>query len=65
MSELDAAKYYSVTSNSGHFRGPSLVAVALEVTVVGRFYYMSIFYQKNWPEEVAGLPYYALSLEKD
>ena len=28
---------FSGTSNSGHFRGPSLVAVALEVTVVGRF----------------------------
>ena len=28
---------YSGTSNSGHFRGPSLMAVALEVTVVGRF----------------------------
>ena len=28
---------YSGNSNSSHFRGPSLVAVALEVTVVGRF----------------------------
>ena len=37
-------QYYNGTSNSGHFRGPSLVAVALEVTVVGRFYYMYIFY---------------------
>lgn len=35
---------YSETSNSGHFRRPSLVAVALEVTVVGRFYYMYLFY---------------------
>ena len=35
---------YSGTSNSGHFRGPSLVAVALEVTVLGGFYYMYIFY---------------------
>ena len=35
---------YSGTSNSGHSRGPSLVVVALEVTVVGRFYYMYIFY---------------------
>ena len=35
---------YNGTSNSGHFRGPSLVAVALEMTVVGRFYYMYIFY---------------------
>ena len=41
---------YSGISNSDHFRGPSLVAVALEVTVVGRFYYMYIFYLKNWPE---------------
>ena len=35
---------YSGTSNSGHFRRPTLVAVALEVTVVGRFYYRYIFY---------------------
>ena len=28
---------YSGTSNSGHFWGRSLVAVALEMTVVGRF----------------------------
>ena len=33
-----------IAFNSGHFRGPSLVAVALEVTVLGRFYYMYIFY---------------------
>ena len=36
------------------FGGPSLVAVALEVTVVGRFYYMYISLKKNWPEEVGG-----------
>ena len=46
---------YSGTSNNGHFRAPSLVAVVLEVAVVGRFDYMYIFYQKkNWPEEVGG-----------
>ena len=41
---------YSGISNSDHFRGPSLVAVALEVTVVGRFQYMYICYLKHWPE---------------
>ena len=35
---------YSGTSNSGHFRGPNPVAVALEVTVVGIFYNMYTFY---------------------
>ena len=44
----------SGTFNSDHFRGPVLVTVALEVTVVGRFYYMYIFIKKNWPEEVGG-----------
>ena len=37
---------YNGTSNSGHFRGPSLVAVALDMTVEGRFY-MYIFYIKK------------------
>ena len=45
---------YSGTFNRGHFRGPSLVTVALEVTVVGRFYYMYIFIKKDWSEEVGG-----------
>ena len=38
---------YSGTSNSDQFWGPSLVAIALEVSVVGRFYYVYIFYQKK------------------
>ena len=38
-------KYFSgAASDGGHFWRPSLVAVALEVSVVGRFYYMYIFY---------------------
>ena len=45
---------YSGTSNSGHFGGPSLVAVALEVTDVWRFYMNILFYQKGWSGEVGG-----------
>ena len=38
-------KYFSgAASDGGHFWGPSLVGVALEVSVVGGFYYMYIFY---------------------
>ena len=38
-------KYFSgAASDGGHFWEPSLVGVALEVSVVGRFYYMYIFY---------------------
>ena len=44
---------YSGTSNSGHFGGPSLVAVALEVTDVWRFYMNILFFiekagQERW-----------------
>ena len=35
---------YSGTINSGHFGGPSVVAVVLEVAVVGRFYYIYLFH---------------------
>ena len=37
---------YIGTSNSGHFQGPRLVAVALEVAVVGRFYYVYVLLKK-------------------
>ena len=38
---------YSGTSNSGHFGGPSFVAVALEVTDVWRFYMNILFLSKR------------------
>ena len=38
---------YSGTSNSGHFGGPSLVTVALEVTDVWRFYMNILFLSKR------------------
>ena len=44
LKEFPRNCHYSGTSNRGHFPGPSLMAVALGVTDVGRFYYMHIFY---------------------
>ena len=43
----DSSYIYSGTSNSGHFGGPSLVAVALEVTDVWRFYMNILFLSKR------------------
>ena len=47
MLTLMFKRKYSGTSNSGHFGGPSLVAVALEVTDVWRFYMNILFLSKR------------------